>query len=408
MKLESLKLQITLFLLWISHFLVDMMIGIWPAYKTMAELDLAVAGMISGICAFAGEGMQVVFGPLSDRGYRKRLIWAGLLMTCASAFLSYTTHYGWLFFLFFLTCLGSGAFHPSAAGLAGSLTVKRKALFVAIFASGGGLGLAFSQLFFSHIHLWMDGRTLLLAIPTICISLLIAIYGLSGAQHHLPTTTKRADFKTLFGYFRQKNLRLLYIAQVSNQALFWALVFLLPDVLVSRGYAHWICFGGGHLFLLLGSSMMMVPSGYLADKYSPKIVITVALALSVISLYLFLFNAEMVPAILLSLMFFLGASFGLISPLLISIGNKLVPESPGKISAFLMGLAWCISEGIGQSGGGLLTKFFEEDAAAKALGILGILCLFCLFAVLRLPNLLRQENPIEFNPAIDNNGSFAE
>jgi FSR family fosmidomycin resistance protein-like MFS transporter len=38
-----------------------------------------------------------------------------------------------------------------------------------------------------------------------------------------------------------------------------------------------------------------------------------------------------------------------------------------------MGMVWCISECIGQSGGGLLTRCFTDDAPAKALAVLGIL-----------------------------------
>ncbi len=53
----------SLIFLALAHFLVDFMIGIWAIYKTIAHLDLFLAGVISGVGAFIGEGMQIFFGP---------------------------------------------------------------------------------------------------------------------------------------------------------------------------------------------------------------------------------------------------------------------------------------------------------------------------------------------------------
>nr|MBA2728798.1 hypothetical protein [Parachlamydiaceae bacterium] len=65
---------LTLAALWVGHFSVDFMLGIWSVYKTIAGLDLALCGLIVGLCAFIGEGLQAYFGTLSDRGYRTQLI----------------------------------------------------------------------------------------------------------------------------------------------------------------------------------------------------------------------------------------------------------------------------------------------------------------------------------------------
>ena len=390
----------TLISLWLAHFLVDFMIGIWAIYKTIAHLDLFVAGMISGLGAFCGEGMQIFFGPMSDKGWRKQLICFGLLITAASSFMSYTTDYWLLFLLFSATCLGSGAFHPSAVSLAGALTPNRKALMITIFASGGSFGLAFSQLVFSHFYHLLNGNTYMFMLPTALLAISLFLYGLRGMQQFsVVHSSKTVNLRTLFAQFKVRNLRLLYIAQVCNQTLFWATIFLLPDALICKGYDSWICQGGGHLFLILGGASMMIPAGYLADKYSPKAVLLATFLGSLITFYVFLAFPTLNNIAFVSLIFTLGALMGTINPVLIAFGNRIAPENPGMVSTLLMGMAWCLSEGIGQGGGGYITKFFSEHGPVYALGILGIFYLIGIWAITLLPNLKKdQQLSLQFSP----------
>lgn len=375
----------TLTLLWIGHFFVDFMIGIWPVYKTLAHLDLAKAGLISAACAFIGEGLQVVFGTLSDRGWRIWLIIGGILATAASSLLAYTQDYFVLFCLFLTVCIGSGAFHPSAVGLVGNLVKERRGFLLTIFTSGGSLGLACSQLIYTHAHFVLSGETVWLILPFVGLAVCIGLIGLK-ATTPIATGNKKIDLKQYITLFKHKDLRNLYIAQVCNQSIFWALVFLLPDVLVCREYAPWLCFGGGHLFLILGGAIMMIPAGYLADKFSPRTVMLYATVLGMLFFYSLLLYPVLPDAALMVILFFVGATIGMLTPILVSFGIRLLPSQPGTVSAFLLGLAWCVSEGLGQGGGGLLTKMFTEDAPAKALIILGIFFFIGIFAITRLPD----------------------
>ena len=394
---------ITMLLLWFSHFVVDFMIGIWPVYKTIAHLDLATCGMIAGLCALIGEGMQIVFGSLSDRGYRKALIVIGLCGTLAGTCMVFTENYVTLFFLLMILCIGSGAFHPSAVGLVGSLTTTRKGVFIAIFSSGGALGMASSQLVFSEAYRVFDGNTLYLAILPLVLIIGIIFYKLAGTQP-IPaiSTRKKIDLKEFFGLFRRREITLLYFIQVCNQTIVWATVFLLPDVLLSRGHETWVTFGGGHLFFIIGGALMMIPSGYLADKFSYKTVIFTATFLAFILFSTFLFVPNISTSGVLGLLFVMGATAQVVSPLLLAFGNKLVPNNPGMISALLMGLAWCLSEGLGQGGGGALTQLFEVDAAANALCILNVCFLIGLGLTSMLPKEVKnsESSTIETNPIV--------
>lgn len=381
----------TLLFLFLGHFIIDFMIGIWAIYKTLAHLDLFIAGMISGAGAFIGEGMQIFFGPLSDRGWRKHLIIAGVLLAGASVFLTYFTSY-WMFLLLYVaTCLGSGAFHPSAVSLAGALTSNRKALMIAIFASGGSFGLACSQMVFTHFHTILNGNTGLLIVPILLMGIALTFYGLNNIQRFTSVhSSHEVNLRALFGLFKKPALRLLYIAQVCNQTIFWAMIFFLPDTLTCKGYATWICHGGGHLFLILGGALMMIPSGYLSDRYSPKFVAFIATLGAMLTFYVFLLFPVMDNMTFIILIFILGAFLATVNPVLVAFGNLLEPESPGMVSAFLMGMAWCVSEGLGQTGGGIISTFFDHHAPVYTLGVIGVFYAIGLVVTLLLPNIKKE------------------
>lgn len=376
-----------LIFMWLSHFVVDFMLGIWSVYKTMSALDLGVAGLAAAFCAFMGEGAQFAFGNLSDRGYRKRLILLGVLLTAANVLLAFTTHYGVIVFLLLLTCIGSGAFHPSAVALIGGLTDRRKGLYIAIFASGGALGMAFSQMIFAKMHLHFEGNTLPLLLPTAFLVLALACCGFFKKEDMSIHGVRHIPFgwKMFRDYFKDHTYRMLYITQVCNQTIFWATIFLLPDVLVSRGYSDTIAYGGGHMAFIIGSVFTMIPSGYFADRFSARNVIVISSLVGMIFFFALLMMPLLSPFYVILLLIGAGSLIGIVQPVAVALGTDLGRKNPGAVSAFTMGLVWCVSETMGPAGAGLLTKLFVEDAPAKALMVLGLLFPLMLYAAARLP-----------------------
>lgn len=388
----------TLLLVWLGHFLVDFMIGVWAVYKTLSSFDLAIAGLMAAVCALAGEGGQLVFGGLADNGERKRLIAIGILLTGASAFFPFTNSYLFSFCLLLTTCIGSGAFHPSAVSLVGSLTNERKGLYISIFASGGALGMALSQAIFFEVS-QETNHALFLFLPQIFLVGTLFFLGYFKKEPLLLKGLSRPhlSFSLFREYFKNRSLRTLYILQVCNQTLCWGMIFLLPDVLKERGYQDWLAFGGGHMVFILGSAFTMIPSGYFADKFSARKVILVASSLGMCFFFAFLSFPELSDMKLLTILFFTGSFLGIIQPLAVALGNELGKENPGLVSAFTMGMVWCISEPIGLGASGLLTKLFSEDAPAKALMIFGAAFPFLIQAAKELP----KELTLEKIPTID-------
>lgn len=383
---SSLKssVYLTVLFLWCGHFLIDMMLGVWPVYKSLAHLDLAKAGLVVAVGAFLGEGSQLIFGSLSDHGYRKPIILMGIFMGTASVFLPYSTAYPVLFTLYLLTCIGSGAFHPSAAGLANSLIPERRGVLMATFASGGSFGLAFSQIIFTSMYESVPDQIYLLAIPGICL------VGCMWMLYRAPPTAAnkeghKINVKDFVALFKRSEMRYLYISQVANQSILWGLIFILPDALKTLGHFDWVCYGGGHMCLILGGAAMMIPSGYLADKYSARNVLLYSSLAACVIFYFILFSGGISMTLVLLALFSLGASLAIANPVAVALGVRYVPHQPGVVSAFLMGLVWCLSEALGPGGVGIVSTLFEDYAPVKALAILGGFFLINIYATIRLP-----------------------
>lgn len=381
----------TLIFLWLCHFFVDFQIGIYSVYKSMVHLDLAIAGSVGIFAAILGEGCQAIFGSWSDAGHQKKLLAMGMLFCISSSLMAYTVHCPTLLLLLLCTFIGSAAFHPSAAGIVGALS-RRKGLFIGIFASGGALGLALSQICFYHAYHYLQGSTSILALPLLLLSTCLLFVKVETVK--TPSSKKLSDVLSLF---KRADFRSLYYVQLCNQTLYWGMVFLLPDVLSATGYSAEISFGGGHLAFIAGSALMMIPGGVVADRYSPKVVIIAAMAGGVLFFYSFLFAGLTHPFIILSLLVCLGACFGVVSPLGLALGYRLLPSRPSLVSAFVMGMVWCISESLAPASG-ILTKLFAgDDAPIQALTWMGLLNIAGLLLAFRLSDEPQVEATVALN-----------
>jgi FSR family fosmidomycin resistance protein-like MFS transporter len=230
----------------------------------------------------------------------------------------------------------------------------------------------------------MPGKSYLMLIPAVLLLFIFAFYkfpsiGPSASNVH---TMCFGDF---ISFFKRLDLRFLYITLVSTQTLLWAIVFILPDVLITLDHVEWICYGGGHSCLILGGAAMMVPAGYLADKYSARNVILAATLIGAFIFYILLFFGNISSTFVLINLFVLGACLAVIQPVGIALGCKLEPNKPSMISAFLMGMVWVVSEALGPGGVGLMSKLFDDYAPVKALSVLGFFFLVGIYASWRLP-----------------------
>jgi MFS transporter, FSR family, fosmidomycin resistance protein len=373
----------SLLLLWLSHLFLDFFTGIWPIYKTISHFDIAKAGLIAGLSGFVGEALQIFSGYFCDRGYRKKLMMLGLclgscilLITLASDILS-------SFFVLLLLMLGSASFHPAAAGFTGLLSADHKGRNILFFASGGAIGLAVSQLVFTSLLTYFKGHAWILFVPVFLLVSSISRY--SFVEPKLETTF---SFKNFLGPFLRcrRALLLLYFTQVANYSLVQAFTFLLPDLMLAKDCHNWLCMGGGHMSFILCSALTMIPAGYLCDKYGHKTVLLIVIFFAVCLFYGFLLQSSLSFFSTTLLLVLLGGCLGIVNPILVSWGNKLVPESPSTVSALMMGCAWCFGH-LGSTWAGCIVRAMENEPILRTLYVMGILIPACFLFVLFVPQM---------------------
>ncbi|MBU2510348.1 MFS transporter [bacterium] len=334
------KTVTVLFALWLGHFAVDSFTGIWPIYKTLAGLDLVKAGLIASIGGFVGNSLQIVFGYFGDKGWSRILLSLGVLAAGSIIFVPYieTTNYFLMGVLVMLTYLGSSAYHPSGTGTASTFTTVSIGKITALFLSGGFVGYAFSQLLFTKIYAETGGKTAIMFLLAVVVGGLLFLLSPPAAKQK----TKHSGFWAATKGIRQP-LTFLYIVMICASGVNMVLVFLLPDVLQAKQASTWMIYGGGHMLMVMGGCVGLLPAGHLADKYGPRQVMMVGLvALGILLPVVALFegNNNITLAILL---FLLGVSSSTCNVVGVTYGNRLMPKHTRTVSGLLMGSAWCVA-----------------------------------------------------------------
>ncbi len=372
----------SLWLLWLSHLFMDFFTGIWPIYKTLANIDIAKAGLIAGISGFIGEIFQLFFGYLSDHGYRKKVLILGLILASSIMWITFVDGILASFFVLLLLMLGSGSFHPAAVGMTGNLAGEKRASAILFYASGGALGLGISQLVFTKFREIFGGHAIIVLLPLLVVLFILMWHNFPGQVYARKNLSFRGFFQPIMHC--RKALLLLYLSQVAVQGLVLAFTFLLPDILRTRSCHSWFCMGGGHLCFVIGSAFTMIPAGWFCDRYGQKKVLLTVVTLAATLFYIFLTNPPATIGGTILLLGSLGAFLGIINPIIVSWGNRLVPESPSTVSAILMGFAWCFSN-LGPVFAGFLSKLYDEEPYLNAISSLGGLLFLIFFFVLFMP-----------------------
>jgi FSR family fosmidomycin resistance protein-like MFS transporter len=355
-----------------GHCAVDCCSGIWPVFKTLAQLDIAKAGLIATIGGMTGNGLQLAFGVLADRGFRKRLIVAGVAIAGSVTLAPWAAgSYPIMGGLVLATNVGSAAFHPSATGAAAGLSRRRVGFMIAVFLAGGYLGYSLSQLLFSAVYQSAHELTPVIALLPLAMAAAIAA-GLPASRAARPQ--RGVDWATLRGHLR--SLAPLFVVQTMAGAVNVTLVFLLPDLLLSRHAAPWIVGGGGHFALIAGGCLSLLPAGQASDRWSARRMLVFANLTTALALAILLLRSSTSPLDLL-VVTAVGAFNGINNVAAVAEGNRLLPGQASAVSALLMGLPWCVAA-LGPVVAGVLADPARGGTPAGALGWWAGSCYSCL------------------------------
>ncbi|MEX1012262.1 MAG: MFS transporter [Waddliaceae bacterium] len=368
----------TLIVILIGHFVVDFMLGIFPIYKTMTNIDVSLAGMIMGCGLIVGESAQLVIGYFSDRGFQKLFMASGVLLGGSLSLLSSTQH-PFLLFLIVLSCyLGSAAFHPSASSMVCRLSSKSQGSLLSLFAAGGMIGAAVSQILFVQVMHFFNNSTVILILPALLVSFSIVM---NVPIANTPKTEEK-NFKRQFGILwkRRGSILPLYGMQIINQVLIVSIMFLMPDLFTEKGLPAGFSFGGAQLSLICGGIMFNLFNAKFNNLCNPRAMLGGLMITGMLILYtLIAVKLDLMLAVVLTVS--LGAALTTLQPIILTEGNRAIPEeSRGIINGLLLGGSSFFA-GFGVMLSGILSKKYGVCQTMLSMGALSILFLiFNLFS----------------------------
>jgi MFS transporter, FSR family, fosmidomycin resistance protein len=324
--------------LWLGHLAADLASGALPAVlvflKPLLNLSYTKTGAVVLAATLTSSLAQPLFGRWSDRHVMTWLLPAGIAASATGVAVSPLFHsYPAVLVLVALSGLGVGAFHPEAMKLARHASGARRASGIALFQTGGNLGIALGPLV-AGAALTAVGSSggLVLLIPGALVTLLmLRNFGSLGSVrrvgHEESRRTAGADLRGPF--------RLLLAAIGLRSVAYYGLFTFVPLWEVAHGHSK----GYGTALLscvLFGGALGTLSMGPLADRYPHRILLAVSLGLTPLLVLVFVLGNGVLSAIAVVLA---GATtvsgFGLTTVM----GQEYLPSQIAMASGMTVGFA---------------------------------------------------------------------
>jgi MFS transporter, FSR family, fosmidomycin resistance protein len=361
-----------------THLVNDVFTNIYapllPLFILRLGLTLTAAGTIAALIQIAGSIAQLVFGPLADRWRPKVLAVAGPLVAVSVMSLAgLATSPTMLGAILVVGCLGSAAFHPTAAAIVNRVGGARRGTAMSVHVTGGAMGNAIAPMLFAPYAQYVGITwTPLLAIPALVLLVWILRRIPDVRLSHGPGPS---GFAALRPYALP--LTLLWAAVVIRTVVAIGYSTFLPVLMTSRGMSVTEAGLAVGAYLVAGS-VGGLTGGPIADRFGPRRVIAGSLALSVPLLLV----ALVVPGpvglvVLIAGGFFVGSTL----PVNITFAHAIAPVATGTVSSLMLGVAW----GVGGLAVPLVGMIGDRVGLQPALLLLAVLPAVAAVLTMRLP-----------------------
>lgn len=363
---------------------------LWAFFQTHFNLTVAQFAYLPTVIVFCGSIAQPFMGYFSDG--RDRMALAALGLFATGIFVSCIgfapTVYILAAFLIFAS-FGSSLFHPTAGGLVTALTPHRANLSMAIFLTGGTLGMALASITGTQIverygiqYLW------LIVIPVLFLAPFILWQSRKVPVHERRVTAGKIDFsiliktrslRTIFAFLNKtRSLWTLFAISVLRSIIHTGFVSFTAILGASRG---WTTSEIGWVFscYLLSSTLGRITGGYLADRMSQRKLLAFSCASSAIFHAGFCLTDGYVSLISF---FVAGYLFDLGITTNISLAQRALPHNTSTATGLVMGFSWGMA-GLAMIGVGSLA---EWTSTATALTVVSMVLFPAAFLVALLPS----------------------
>jgi FSR family fosmidomycin resistance protein-like MFS transporter len=324
--------------LWLGHLAADLASGALPAVlvflKPLLHLSYTKTGAVVLAATVTSALAQPLFGRWSDRHVMTWLLPAGIAASAAGIAISpLLRSYPVVLVLVALSGLGVGAFHPEAMKLARHASGGRRASGIALFQTGGNLGIALGPLVTgAALTAIGSGGGLFLLIPGAAVTLLmLRDFGSLGSVRRVGHEESRRTA----GADRRGPFRLLLTAIGLRSVAYYGLFTFVPLWEVAHGHSK----GYGTALLscvLFGGALGTLSMGPLADRYPHRILLAASLGLTPLFVLVFVLGNGVLGAIAVVLA---GATtvsgFGLTTVM----GQEYLPSKIAMASGMTVGFA---------------------------------------------------------------------
>lgn len=324
-----------------GHFATDLYLNFLPALlPVMAiklNLSLAQAGLVTTCTLIAANFFQPIFGHMFDR--RPAHYWmplglvvSGVLMCVAGIMNSYF----WFALLAIVSGIGNGLYHPGGSVVCYQTDEQNRGFLMSVFSTAGALGYAVAPALVAFLIVkWGLPSLLVLALP------LPVLYHYLRKVKLVRSEAQTFEPVVWSGVFSGVVLALI-LSMVFRAWGHLAYTMYLPFLLQEGGMRYATAANLLTIFLVVGAV-----GGLVAGKFSDflgrnPVIITTMLGATLFSAG-FLLTWGWISIVLLILS---GLMVGACQPVMVVLGQELMPGNIGLASGISMGLVW----GIGSLG----------------------------------------------------------
>lgn len=332
--------------LWIAtggHFTTDLYNGflapLLPIIVVKLDLSLALAGLLLSIFSISNSLLQPLAGMLSDRMNRSYFILFGpVIAGTFMGFIGWVNQYWTLILILVGSGIGTSIFHPQSAALVGGLDHRRKGLSMSVYSMAGALGVSVGSIIIVPLT---NQFGLKASIVTIVPAYLLFFYSFNFLRENVIRTEKRKINTNLMAAIKANwiPVLMLHIIVVIRAILIVSFSGFIPLFLTSQGETPF--FGGLALAVFqIFATIGILAGGHVYDRIGPRK--TLILSFMFI-LPLGLLTVNVAPGWALPCLATMGFMLTFSTPVNIILGQQIVPQNAGFMSALMMGFAWGVA-----------------------------------------------------------------
>ncbi len=374
-----------------AHTTVDFYMTLFPpllaTFKNLYGLSLVEASLLPMVVSLFGNIPQPFMGYLADRTKRMRLAALGVL--ACGLFVSVIgtlPSAGILAVFLVLASLGSSLFHPTAGGLVTTSLPKRTNFAMAVFLTGGPLGMAIAPVTGTQIVARYGLDTLWIVVfPCLVAAAVLSRLSKTTTSEERAKPSVRINF-ALLRAAAMRPLWILYAIAVCRSLVHAACVSFISIVGFDRTWdiskIGWVLSA-----YLIAATLGRLAGGYLGDRVAPRKLLGWSCAFSTVFYVVFCFTSgpvSLVCFLIAGFIFDLGATTNIV------LAQRILPQHASMATGLVMGFAWGVS-GLLLPGIGLLA---DITSIGFALACVSLILLPCAALVAALPVTPQGENAV--------------